>query len=569
MSTTSCIASRHCHPFPMDSELYVPAALLVASASATHLWFKNFEPRAYAPVLIAVFLVPAPLCFSLMRNSYSIFSAILLGYSSFYVSLCTSIVAYRLSPLHPLAKYPGPFLARTTKIWTVWKAFDGKLPQYYERLHAQYGSIVRTGPNEISVIEKDMIPHILGSQGMPKGPLWEGRRITPSKDKGNYSLIGQRDSNRHAQLRKAWNRAFSAEALLDYQDILVKRARELASRLEATYREGQKQVDIAKWISYFSFDFMGELAFGGGFDLLQNGDKNGYQAGMEKALMYVFRDFSEGRVKKCQSLPSLTQQIPWLAHAIRLLPVGGSATSAFGAFAVKQAKIRSTQNVTQKDLFYHLVTNTYSDEDESPFPLIVSNAVLAIIAGSDTTASVLSNAVYYLLANPQDLDHVRQEIDQALPRLQDGSTPSDMQVLAGLPWLNAVINETLRLQPPVPTGLQRAPERGSGGKMIGTIFLKEGTAVQVPPYVLHRDPRYFSPDPQKFWPERWIRAGEDPKIVLELGAFVPFSSGPANCAGKRLALLELRVVLALLISRFELSFATGWDVRNWEKNLRD
>ncbi|KAK7056387.1 hypothetical protein VNI00_002941 [Paramarasmius palmivorus] len=287
--------------------------------------------------------------------------------------------------------------------------------------------------------------------------------------------------------------------------------------------------------------------------MLQHGDKHGYQAGMEKGLI----------------LPSFTQQVPWLAHVIRLLPYGGSATSAFGAFAVKQAKVRSAQSITRKDLFYHLVNNTYSDEEVSPFPLIVSNAVLAIIAGSDSTASVLSNIIYYLLSNPSDLRRLREEIDQAFPSLGDDPTSLDVAKLANLQWLNAVINETLRLQPPLPTSMQRAPEKGSGGKMVGTMFVKEGTAILVPPFVLHRDPRYFSPNPHKFWPERWMQFGKDPEVVLELGAFIPFSTGPANCVGKQLALMELRFVVALLLSRFEINFAAGWDPRSWEANLKD
>ncbi|KAK7056360.1 hypothetical protein VNI00_002914 [Paramarasmius palmivorus] len=539
----------------MDPNLQLSVAILAASALATHLWFRNFEPQSYTPVLVGLLLGPAPLAISLWRHSYFISTSFCLAYPSFYVSVLLSIVVYRLSPLHPLAKYPGPLLARTTKLWAVWKSRDGKLPLCYEYLHARYGPIVRIGPNELSVVEKTLIPHIFGVQGMPKGPIWDGRRITPSnsRNQGNYSLIGQRNSLRHAQLRKAWNRAFSAEALLDYQDIVVNRARELANQLEAACKRNEGQVDIAKWISYFSFDFMGDLAFGCSFDLLQRGDKDGYQASMDKALI----------------LPSLTQHVPWLAHAIRLLPVGSSATGAFGAFAVRQAKNRSTQNVIRKDLFYHLVNNTYSEEEASPFPLIVSNAVLAIIAGSDTTASVLSNIVYYLLSSPLYLERLREEIDQSFPSIYDGSTSLDAARLAELPWLNAVINETLRLQPPVPTGLQRAPEQGGGGRAIGTMFVEEGTAIQVPPFVLHRDPRYFSPDPQKFWPDRWILAGKDPKVVLDLGAFIPFSFGPANCVGKRLALLELRFVVALLINRFELDFAAGWDVHSWEANLRD
>ena len=98
-------------------------------------------------------------------------------------------------------------------------------------------------------------------------------------------------------------------------------------------------------------------------------------------------------------------------------------------------------------------------------------------------------------------------------------------------------------------------------------FITEGTAVQVPPYVIHRDPRYFFPNPNKFWPERWLK--EDPNIILERNAFIPFSTGSANCPGKPLAMIELRLMTYLIVTTFELSFEDGYDPSRWEEELLD
>lgn len=99
-------------------------------------------------------------------------------------------------------------------------------------------------------------------------------------------------------------------------------------------------------------------------------------------------------------------------------------------------------------------------------------------------------------------------------------------------------------------------------------FIPEGTAVQVPPYVLQRDPRYFSPYPDKFWPDRWL-VPEGGDVVLERAAFIPFSHGPANCAGRPLAMTEMRYVITLLVKRFTMSFADGYDPAQWERDLID
>lgn len=149
-----------------------------------------------------------------------------------------------------------------------------------------------------------------------------------------------------------------------------------------------------------------------------------------------------------------------------------------------------------------------------------------------------------------------------------------------------VRNEALRLQPPVSTTLQRAPARGTKGKLIGTqcvwpsfivhvshassSYIKEGTQIQVPPYVLHRDPRYFFPRPDDFWPDRWILETIDSQeFVLDRSAFIPFSMGPANCAGKSLAMLELRAVISLFIMHFDTEFDEGFDPKTWTDSLKD
>jgi cytochrome P450 len=86
---------------------------------------------------------------------------------------------------------------------------------------------------------------------------------------------------------------------------------------------------------------------------------------------------------------------------------------------------------------------------------------------------------------------------------------------------------------------------------------------------MHRDPRYFSPDPDRFMPERWLAADDDTTFIVNQDAFIPFSTGPANCIGKNLAMLEMRMVLAYVMRAFKISFAEGYDPARWEPELRD
>ncbi|KAF8904735.1 high nitrogen upregulated cytochrome P450 monooxygenase 2 [Gymnopilus junonius] len=498
------------------------------AALITHVWVQENEPESLTGFLlglvaiasIPIILFPSSLGTHPVWQSYALFVTVILS----------SITVYRLSPLHPLARHPGPVLCRISKLWMAYISFRGKQHEYFKELHLRYGPIVRVGPNELSVTDKDSILIILGKDGLPKGPLWQGRIITPTsqKNKAN-SLISARDLQHHAKLRKPWNKAFGLAPMIDYTELVINKSFELNKLLLGMCRlscDKTGHVDLSKWISLFSF--------GHDFGLMTEGDKNGIMKNMESALLP----------------PSISQHIPWAA-----------------LFAVEQAKLRATRD-KKKDLFYHLLQNVDPESTADPFPLIVSNSVLAIIAGSDTTATTLSNIIYYLLLYPKYMEELRSEIEANFPIEEHAPIQGDK--LPAMKMLNAIINEALRLLPPLPTLLQRAVPKGSGGKLIGHFFIPEGTAIVIPPYCLHRDPRYFSPRTEEFWPDRWsMDKSDDPNFVHDASAFIPFSHGPANCAGKTLAIFELRYLTAMLVRNFNISFQDGFAPSVWEENLLD
>jgi hypothetical protein len=82
---------------------------------------------------------------SLFLANHTIIWAASTAFATYLSTLCLSIVAYRLSPMHPLAKYPGPILARVTKLWGAWLAVNGEAHLVYKKLHEQYGDVVRVG----------------------------------------------------------------------------------------------------------------------------------------------------------------------------------------------------------------------------------------------------------------------------------------------------------------------------------------------------------------------------------------------------------------------------------------
>ena len=171
-----------------------------------HVRFRRHEPTLLTALctlltlplititLEATFSPSDPGVSSLSQSPWIAITRIIQEYLVFYVSLAASIIIYRLSPWHPFAQYPGPLGCKISKLWMLGIAFPGDTHTYINELHKRYGPIVRTGetlspclqrctlsspclldipftgPNELHISDKDMMPHILGTQGMPKGP---------------------------------------------------------------------------------------------------------------------------------------------------------------------------------------------------------------------------------------------------------------------------------------------------------------------------------------------------------------------------------------------------------------
>ncbi|KAG7094273.1 hypothetical protein E1B28_007877 [Marasmius oreades] len=520
-----------------------------------HLLFRKLEKTHLQPLKRLTLITPILPSYFLLSHfeRWSWFWALLVGYTTCYASLLISIVLYRLSSFHPLARHPGPLLAKCTKFWGVYQASTGKLHVKYLELHRHYGPVVRTGPNELSICDVNAVQPVLGSDGLGKGNLWDGRRMPHSKGTAH---IGIRDTTEHMKRRKPWNKAFSTSRIKAYEPIMRARLHQLLESLDDE-ADKKRSVDLAKWLSFFAYDFMGDMAFGAGFELMRNGDAQGLWKIMEDGMI----------------LFAMTQHVPWFFDLLFSIPgLGstlGSASIKLEDFIIRTATDRQKRGsaLMGEDISTYLLDENSANPKPPDFETYANEAILAVVAGSDTTATTLSCAIHHLVRDKSIFFRLRDEIDEVFP-IKDGKTPyENMAELVNMPFLNAVINEALRLYPAVPTGLQRSPERGTGGKAVASVFIPEDTPVNIPAYVIHRDPRYFSPDPERFWPDRWL----DKNVEMNREAFIPFSVGPMGCVGKSVAQLELRCVIATLVQRFDMDFDTadGWHEDEWEEKLED
>lgn len=179
-------------------------------------------------------------------------------------------------------------------------------------------------------------------------------------------------------------------------------------------------------------------------------------------------------------------------------------------------------------------------------------------AGSDTTSIALTHVLYFLIKTPSALTSLRDEID-ANAVFEDGiATHKSVQ---NLPYLRACIDESLRLIPPVSTGLHRLTP--SKGYSIDGHWIAGNTIVVVPIYTAHRNPELFQ-DPDEYKPERWLRG--DSKTLRS--SFIPFSEGARGCIGRNITYIEQSVLLASLVRRFDFQFTDPtWELTHEEAFL--
>jgi len=183
-----------------------------------------------------------------------------------------------------------------------------------------------------------------------------------------------------------------------------------------------------------------------------------------------------------------------------------------------------------------------------------------LLAGNDTTANTVTWAIYGLCKHPETQNKLREEVS---------SIPTESPTfdeLNSLPYLDAVIRETLRVFCPVPGTVRFAskdctiplgtPFTDSNGVIHDSLFVAENTLIHIPILPIHKSVDTWGPDAEEFNPSRWIDR-KLPDGVLEMPsiAFPTFAAGPRGCIGFRFSLYELKAVLFSLVRvmHFELT----------------
>lgn len=193
-------------------------------------------------------------------------------------------------------------------------------------------------------------------------------------------------------------------------------------------------------------------------------------------------------------------------------------------------------------------TNADGGKDKLTDEEIIANVLIILLAGYDTTASLLTYSTFCLAQHPEIQEKLRAEIVEAV-RADNGEIR--YETIMNLKYMDAVVNETLRMFPPIIKVDRRANEDYEI-KELG-LKINKGVKIRAPIYAIHHEEEFF-PDPFKFDPERFMPHNKHNLIPY---TFLPFHTGPRNCIGSRFALLEAKTTLASLLMKYQLSLTTS------------
>ncbi|KAK4490572.1 hypothetical protein RD792_001255 [Penstemon davidsonii] len=176
--------------------------------------------------------------------------------------------------------------------------------------------------------------------------------------------------------------------------------------------------------------------------------------------------------------------------------------------------------------------------------LIMDECKTFFFAGHDTTALLLTWTMMLLASNPSWQQKVRAQVKEVC-----GGAPPSVEQLSKLTLLNMVINESLRLYPPA----SLLPRMAFEDIKLGDLHIPKGLSIWIPVLAIHHNEEIWGQDVNEFNPDRF-----GSKSFAPGRHFIPFAAGPRNCVGQAFALMEAKIILAMLISKFSFTISENY-----------
>lgn len=462
-----------------------------------------------------------------------------------------SLAAFYLVPYFwtfgHLRGLPSPFGASLSNLWLLYTCRRGKRYEYVHEVHKKLGPVVRIQPNHVSIADDAAIQVIYGhGNGFLKSSFYDA---FVSIRRG---LFNTRDRHEHTRKRKVVAHTFAPKSVGQFEPYIhenlenfVKQWDELVKKTREP--DGYARLDCLDWFNFVAFDTIGDLAFGAPFGMLQTGADLA-EVRMSRDAPPIYAPAIQilnrrGEVSATLgTLPELKPYAKWLPD--KFFTQGLTAVENLAGIAIARVKERleNPPDIDRKDLLSRLQEGRDEKGEPLGFEELTAEALTQLIAGSDTTSNSSCALLYHVVRTPGVFEKLQAELDQAIP---DGVSVPSYETIRSLPYLEAVINETLRIHCTSGIGLPREVPPNSPGVRIRGHYFPPGTVLSVPTYSMHHSADIWGPDADEFRPERWAHVTE-----RQRNAFIPFSTGPRACVGRNVAEMEMKMIAATWARRY-------------------
>ena len=364
-----------------------------------------------------------------------------------YLELCTSAAAALLATLglavyrlyfHPLARFPGPKLAAATKWYEFY--FDVLLPPggqfsaHVDLLHDRHGPIVRVNPQELHIRDPDMYEHVYASS--TKRDRWYNAARMTGKTSDSFSTIPH---DLHRRRRVANAPLMARRTVNAKKEGLSANAAALAENLRRA-SESEEVVDLGILFIGYSLDVVGAFCFG-------------RNLGAQQDLALARKWYTGGR--SMARVTPIMKQFPSLAKVVARLP--GAVVKRLWPDAVVIADLdeqmmswilehraqetksspSSGDRDTASSTLFEVIDNSKLPEEDKSAARLVDEAVGIIVAGSETTAKILTRTAYELMSSPSVLKQAREELTHAALQLRKPQL--ELVDLEKLPYLASTL----------------------------------------------------------------------------------------------------------------------------------
>ncbi|KAI1777461.1 cytochrome P450 [Hypoxylon cercidicola] len=447
------------------------------------------------------------------------------------------VILYNLSPFHPLSHIPGPTLARATYLPEFYYDFIkyGRYTKRIQKMHDKYGPIVRINPDEVHCNDINFVDEIYALGGRKRDKTQHYVNLTLLSE----SEFGTIDHDQHRSRRAPVARFFSRGMITKLESHIHDLVHILCGKLLSSVNE---PVDLLVAYSCYSSDAISAYCFGESFGFME---REGWFSDFHTAELevlrpaYVFRFF-----------PFLRKFARYGKYLVDYLPKGVALMIRTLRIDIPNKILKTEQEIDlgilkdRPTIFSSLLLDPKRKDGLN----LTDEAGALLGAGTETTSWALVVISYHLLSKPELLERLRSELSQAV---EDPRHLPTWSVLEGLPYLQAVVKEGLRLSYGVTTRSARIPTREDlmyrgnwKGKPVEYV-IPRGYGIGMSNGITHHDEDVF-PDSHSFIPERWL--DDQNRKQLDHG-MVAFSRGARACLGINLALCEIYVGIAALALR--------------------